>query len=140
VEGEVMPAKDKFHDVVLRALQNDGWTILKEQVRIIVDKRRLWIDVKAKHEVQNEIVLIEIKSFDSPDSEVKYLENVLGQYLLYRAIIQDIEWSEELYLAIPKTAFDSIFSENLGLLVRRVYGIKLLVIDENKEEILQWIP
>jgi hypothetical protein len=30
-----MPAKDRYHDTVVHALQNDGWTILGEQVALL---------------------------------------------------------------------------------------------------------
>lgn len=40
-----MPAKDKYHDVVIRALQKDGWIINDEQYILITQKRLLWIDL-----------------------------------------------------------------------------------------------
>ncbi|MBC7812419.1 MAG: xisH family protein [Burkholderiales bacterium] len=40
-----MPAKDRYHDTVKRALIKEGWLITDEQVTLIVDKRYLWVDL-----------------------------------------------------------------------------------------------
>jgi hypothetical protein len=38
-----MPAKDRYHDVVVRALRKAGWTILEEQVALSMPRRRVEI-------------------------------------------------------------------------------------------------
>jgi hypothetical protein len=36
-----MPAKDRYHAVVVRALIKDGWTITDEQVAVILGELRI---------------------------------------------------------------------------------------------------
>jgi XisH protein len=42
-----LPAKDRYHDTVKHALFKDGWTIVDEQVKVRIGRRRLWIDLRA---------------------------------------------------------------------------------------------
>jgi hypothetical protein len=43
-----MPAKDRYHDTVLHALVKAGWQITAQPVAVIVENRRLWIDLQAE--------------------------------------------------------------------------------------------
>jgi hypothetical protein len=136
VEGEVMPAKDKFHDVVLLALQKDGWAIDEEQVELVLDRRILWIDLRA---VKDDIsILVEIKSFLSP-SPVEDLAQAIGKYALYSVILKAKKSDEALYLAVPNTAYIGILNERLGKLVIKNLRIKYLVFDVEQEIVIEWI-
>jgi XisH protein len=73
-------------------------------------------------------------------SEVAYLQLVLGQYLLYRAIIEDVEHGEALYLAVPVHAYNGIFDEYIGQLAIHHFGLKLIIFDIKREAIIKWIP
>jgi hypothetical protein len=136
VERKIMPAKDKFHDVVLRALQKDGWTIDEEQVELVLDRRILWIDLRAIKD--NISILFEIKSFLSP-SPVEDLAQAVGKYALYGAILKAKKSDEALYLAVPNTAYIGILNERLGQLVIKTLQIKYLVFDVEQEIIIEWI-
>ena len=59
-----MPAKDRYHDAVKRALIKDGWSITREQVLFIVADHHVWIDIEASKESQQCTVLIEVKGFE----------------------------------------------------------------------------
>jgi hypothetical protein len=134
----IVSAKDKFHDTVVTALKKDGWIILKEQVSLRIGERRLWIDIQAENQEQK-IVLIEVKSYHNVDSPVEFLGKVLGQYLLYRSILDANHMDYPLYLAIPKEAWKDLFEKEIGKLVLKNYSINLLVFSSDAEEILQWI-
>lgn len=41
---------------------------------------------------------------------------------------------------IPERIFDTIFTEPIGELVIRELPLKLIIIDEEKAEVSQWIP
>jgi hypothetical protein len=138
VEGEVMPAKDKFHDVVVNALKKDGWLILKEQMSLRIGERRLWIDIQAENEA-NQIILVEVKSYYNIDSPVDFLEKILGQYMLYRDILDEKGQTESLYLAIPEQAHKDLFEKEIGKLVLRNHSLNLLVYNVEREEIVLWI-
>jgi XisH protein len=45
-----------------------------------------------------------------------------------------------LYLAISKPAFKSVFTIELGQVLLKNKIVKLIVFDEKSEAILQWIP
>ena len=81
-----MPAKDRYHDTVVRALQKDGWTILGEQVDLFVPSRRLWVDIRATKEVHTAIIL-EVKGFDTGASPVAYLSDAVGQCIVYKGAL-----------------------------------------------------
>lgn len=137
-----MPAKDRYHDTVKRALVKDGWKIIREQVTFIVEKRQVQIDLSvSKANVSStELVFIEIKSFIRR-SAVEDLAHAIGKYLLYRLVLEEIGVEPSmLYLAIPQAAFTKIFSEPLGKLAHSRFNLLLLVVDMEQEEIIQWVP
>jgi hypothetical protein len=76
-----LPAKDRYHDVVKRALIKDGWSVTGEQVRLTFGDRYLWIDMQAEKPDQR-IILVEVKELDEVDSPVEALANAVGKYLL----------------------------------------------------------
>jgi hypothetical protein len=47
MEETSMPAKDKYHDVVVRALEKEGWGVASQSY-LRVGKRVVWVDLKAK--------------------------------------------------------------------------------------------
>jgi len=42
-----MPAKDKYHDAVVVALEKEGWSV-ESQAYLRVGKRIVWVDLKAE--------------------------------------------------------------------------------------------
>ncbi|MGB5715322.1 MAG: element excision factor XisH family protein, partial [Waterburya sp.] len=83
-------------------------------------------------------IAVEIKSFVG-NSPINELENALGQYILYRNILEETEPERSIYLAIRKSTYQEIFSEPIGTLTIQKSKLYLLVFDDEKEEILQWI-
>ncbi|NEO54116.1 MAG: fatty-acid synthase [Okeania sp. SIO3B5] len=84
-------------------------------------------------------IAVEIKSFANPSS-IADLEQALGQYLLYRAVLEEVKPDFLLYLAVRKITYQAIFSEPIGELVINKYRINLLVFESQKQEVWQWIP
>ena len=83
-------------------------------------------------------IAVEIKSFIGK-SPINELENALRQYILYRNILEETEKERFIYLAIRQTIYQEIFSEPIGVLSIEKNNLCLLVFDETKEEIIQWI-
>ena len=105
-----------------------------------VEKRRLWIDIRATKNSGDSIILVEVKSFNPGQSMVEALANALGQYMLYVAALKYLQDDTAiLVLAIPSTAYDGIFSEALGETVQNTFDLKLVIYDPDAEEILKWI-
>ena len=72
-------------------------------------------------------IAVEIKSFVGA-SEMNDLENALGQFIFYRAILAENEPDRELYLAVPDEIFKTVFEKEFyDLLVKnnlaKVFGV-----------------
>ena len=138
-----MPAKDIYHDTVKNSLIKDGWTITDDPLRLKWGLRELFVDLGISKLISaqkaNQKIAVEIKSFTNP-SPIYDLEQALGQYLIYRAILEETQPECFLYLAIRKTTYGAIFSEKIGELIVKKYQLNLIVFDSKKEEVCQWIP
>ena len=137
-----MPAKDIYHDNVRKALENENWIITDDPLKLTWGRRDFFVDLGAKQLIaaqKGELkIAVEIKSFTGI-SQATELEKALGQYILYRNILEENEPDRLLYLAIIEDIFKEIFSEPIGDLVIKKNQIKLLVFDEESEVITQWI-
>ena len=137
-----MPAKDIFHDIVKTALQKDGWQITDDPLKLKWGLRELFVDLGAKKLIAAQKgetkIAVEIKSFIGK-SPINELENALGQYILYRNILEEIEKERLIYLAVRQATYREIFSEPIGILTVQKNKLRLLVFDDEKEEIIQWI-
>lgn len=138
-----MPAKDIYHDAVKIALEKDGWTITKDPLVLQWGSKDLFVDLGAEKllaaQRQNEKIAVEIKSFVG-SSQVNDLEKAVGQYIIYRNILEEIEPDRALFLAISQKAFQDIFAEPLGRLVSRKNQLYLMIFDPQNQEVRQWIP
>lgn len=132
-----MPAKDHYHNAVVRALAKDGWIITTEQFFVKFYRRHLWIDVHAEQEQRR--IFVEIKGFENLISPIEYLETVLGQYILYLAVLENLGFQIPLYLAVPIFAYEGFLSERIGQVGIQKIAAKLLVFDPEVETIVQWI-
>ncbi len=135
-----MPAKDRYHDAVVRAVVKDGWTIAAQQVGVLIAGRRLRIDIRAVNASQSVAILVDVKGFENTPSPVDYLAETVGKYVLYRSTLDYVGITEPLYLAVPHAAYMGILSEAIGQQVISKVGISLMVFDPRKEDIVQWIP
>lgn len=137
-----MPAKDIYHDAVKTALEKDGWTITNDPLVLQWGGKDLFVDLGAEKLLaahkNSQKIAVEIKSFIG-SSQVNDLEKAVGQYIVYRNILEEIEADRILYLAISKKAFEDIFSEPLGNLVLRKNQLHILVFNPQSQELLQWI-
>jgi hypothetical protein len=137
-----MPAKDTYHDALRSALVNDGWTITDDPFRLVWGERDFFVDLGAERVVAAEKagkrIAVEVKSFLAA-SPMHDLELALGQFLLYRSILEEQEPERELFLAIPHEPAE-ILDEPVGQLLIAKHLIRAMIFDPHKEEILRWIP
>jgi hypothetical protein len=138
-----MPARDFYHDVVKAALIADGWTITHDPLKLSVGKKDLFVDPGAERllaaDKEGRKIAVEVKSFPGA-SDVADLENALGQYVLYRDILEESEPDRLIYLAISWKVYEDLFQEPIGQLLLRRQHMRLIVFDPQKGVILQWIP
>ncbi len=135
-----MPAKDRHHDAVKHALVKDGWRVLREQVFIKYEDRHIWLDLLAERSSDESVALFEVKGFEDLGSPVEALEAALGQYVLYQAILEALDNAIPLFLTVPKEAYVTFLSQPFSQVGLHKAGVKLLIFDPAKEEIVQWIP
>jgi hypothetical protein len=90
-----MARRDIYHDTVKRALQKDGWTITHDPFPLQIGNKRLSADLGAERLISAEKgiqkIVVEVKSFVG-QSDVKDLEQALGQYVLYRQGVVKSRW------------------------------------------------
>jgi hypothetical protein len=137
-----MSRPDAYHDAVRHALEKDGWTITHDPLTLSAGARDVYVDLGAEQPIAAEKpgrkIAVEIKSFLGA-SPVRDLEEAMGQFVLYRNLLQSQEPERRLYLAIRDRTFRGIFSEPLGRLGAGPLRIPLLVFAPEEEVIEQWI-
>jgi hypothetical protein len=84
-------------------------------------------------------IIVEIKSFVGR-SDVKDLQQAIGQYIMYQRIMNHEGIDRLLYLAVTKDTYQSLFQIELGQLFLTDHFIRLVVFDKESEDIVQWIP
>lgn len=138
-----MPAKDFYHDNAKSALIRDGWTITDDPLVIRLTRKRLYVDLGAERiigaERGTEKIAVEVKSFVRA-SDIKDLEEALGQCVLYSRLLARYEPQRKVYLAIPSEVYEAVFEEEAGQILIEDGLLSLIVFDTVQEEILQWIP
>lgn len=138
-----MPAKDIHHDQVKAALIKDGWTITHDPLLIRLTKKKLYVDLGAERiiaaERGTEKIAVEIKSFTRP-SDMKDLEEALGQCVLYSRLLARYDPTRKVYLAVTDDVYISVFEEEAGQILIQDGLLSLMTFDANQEEIIRWIP
>jgi hypothetical protein len=138
-----MPAKNIYHDVVVRALIDEGWTITHDPLTISYGGRDLFVDLGAERstiaaEKAGLRIAVEIQSFLNP-SPVRDFEEAVGQYEIYRAVLAATEPERMLWLAVPFRIYESLLSERFGQLIIARLNLQFFVFDEKQERAIRWI-
>jgi hypothetical protein len=138
-----VPAKNIYHDAVIQALTADGWTVTHDPLTISFGGKDLFVDLGAERvalaaEKGGQKIAVEVQSFLSP-SPVRDLQEAVGQYDIYRAVLAESEPERPLYLAVPRRVYEGLLSERFGQLVVTRVGLRLLVFDEQQRRVVQWI-
>ena len=137
-----MAAKDAIHDKVKQALINDGWQILAEHYTIKYGDDQVFVDLAAQQSITAEKagrkIMVEVKSF-SGRSAIQDLKVAVGQYMIYLPLLADIEPEYKLYLAISEFTYLNDFQRDIIKFVVERNAIPLIVVDLEKEAIVQWI-
>ncbi len=137
-----MPAKDIYHDAVKNALIKDGWTITADPYKIKYKDAELFADLAVEKPIVAEQngrkIVVEIKSFLS-SSPMRDFELALGQYILYRNLINLTDPEYQIYLAIKDSIYENFFRRDSIQDITKINQLLLIVVDMEKEEILQWL-
>ena len=137
-----MPAKDIYHNEVKNALIKDGWTITADPYFIKYEDAELYADLAAQKliaaERQGQKIVVEIKSFVGKSLMYDF-HNALGQYIVYRKLIQLTEPEYKLYLAVDDVVYENFFQRKSVQAVINKNHLLLIIVNTEKEEIRQWI-
>lgn len=137
-----MPAKDIYHAQVKNALIKDGWTITDDPYFIKYEDAELYADLAAEKPIaaerQGQKIIVEIKSFVGKSLMYDF-HNALGQYIVYRKLIQLTEPEYKLYLAVDDVVYEKFFQRKSIQAVINDNQLLLIVANIEKEEIMQWI-
>ncbi len=137
-----MSARDAFHYIVRSALEKDGWNITDDPLYISFGRVDIEIDLAAEKllaaERQGEKIAIEVKSFLAA-SAITEFHKALGQYINYRTMLELDDPERILYLAVPLSAYNNFFTRPFVQIIIQNNQLKLLIYDNVKEEIVQWI-
>ncbi len=137
-----MAARDRILSAVKNALEKDGWTITADPYTIKYEDATLLADLSAEPAMAakrgERRVVIEVKSFLGP-SAFHDLQQAVGQYIVYRTLLQETEPKHELFLAIGDEIYRSFFNRKSVQLILARNRIRLLVVKLDREEIESWI-
>lgn len=148
-----MPPRDAIHEIVKQVVIKDGWIITEADDPYVISygQRFLFVDLGASKFSSNNIqgslfgasknnsrIAVEIKDFKAK-SLIKDLEQAIGQYVLYRLILDKIDPERQVYLAITDTLYEDFFSEPIGELVINELPLKMIIVNLERVEITKWI-
>lgn len=137
-----MPKLDIIHNAVKNALIRDGWLITDDPYVIQYRRTVLYADLGAERPVaverDGQKLVVEVKSFIGA-SKIQDLKEALGQYDIYRYLLEEVAPDRKLYIAISKVAYNSFFTQDITQLILKKHQLPTIVVDLDSEEIMQWI-
>ncbi|TAE69477.1 MAG: fatty-acid oxidation protein subunit alpha [Bacteroidetes bacterium] len=137
-----MSRKDRYHDVVKQALENEGWLITHEQLVLKSGRKNMYIDLGAEllvAEKENIKIAVEVKSFTNT-SEISDFHSALGQFNIYKLALTEQEPNRTLYLAIPDWVYEELFEDKFMQRVLINYSVLLILFNNENKKITKWIP
>jgi XisH protein len=137
-----MPALDKYHFAVKKALERDGWTITAENALLEFGGVKMFIDIRAEAlliaERDQRKIAVEVKSF-LEHSTLSAFQDAVGQYLSYLVALESEEPDRILSLAAPQFIWEPFAKLSFTQAVMARVGLRVLVFDPVSEEVVQWI-
>ena len=138
-----MPERDVYHQVVIKALQKDGWEITHDPLTLRLGDARLYVDLGAEKLIeaskQGRYIAVEIKSFTGA-SFFAELHTALGQFLSYRTALALLALDRVLYLAVPLDTYEAYFTTAFVQTILDKATINLMVYSVLEEAVVLWRP
>jgi hypothetical protein len=137
-----VPKLDIIHHAVKRALIKDGWLITDDPYIIQYQKTVLYADLGAERPIAAERadqkLVVEVKSFIG-QSKIQDLKEALGQYDIYRYLLEETAPERKLYIAVSEVSYKSFFIQDIAQLIIKKHPLSMIIVDLEMEEITQWI-
>jgi hypothetical protein len=136
-----MPALDKYHHAVRKALEKEGWTITHDPLGFSFPGFNVMLDLGAEKllafERENIKIAVEIKVFNNP-SRVTEFHAALGQYRNYLTALELKEPTRELWLAVPKAVYETFFASEFMKITIQRNDLAIVVYEPEEEVIIAW--
>jgi hypothetical protein len=136
-----MSRLDYCHPQVVHALENDGWTVNPIPLEIETLERTIHVDIEASRQMngtRQRVLMAEVKCFPDRKKTTRELYEAVGQYIIYRAVLAEINMNVPLYLALPVEVYVTIFDSTARRAIKDNM-IKLLIVNLELERIVEWI-
>jgi len=137
-----MPAYDNCEPQIINALQKDGWRIISKPYMIRTNKHTAYADFSMQRGVNGrteQIIVLEVKCFANPKTDLQELYTAIGQYGFYREVLRKKQRPLPLYLALPDSAYERLISDlNIKALLKDA-SVKMVIVNLEQEEIVEWI-
>ena len=66
-------------------------------------------------------------------------QEAVGQFVVYRALLSQVEPDRSLFLGVSTRVYDSVLSEPLGQLVAAEVRLRVLVFGPHQQKVIRWI-
>lgn len=122
-------------------MQKDGWKVQRSPANLFTTYRNIFIDLEMSRGSNGNselIMLVEVKCFPDESSTTRDLYTSIGQFLVYRAMLVELDTGNSLYLAVPEIIFETIFDAAVMRVIQESQ-INLVIIDLEKEGVAKWI-
>jgi hypothetical protein len=136
-----MPALDSCHENIVRALEKAGWTVEFAPYKLQVEQRTAYVNLAVARNMngsRQQMLLVEVKCFPDKNSTTRELYTSIGQYLVYCAMLIELDLPFPLYLAIPEVIFKEFFDASVMRVIADTQ-IKLAIVNLESEAVVQWI-
>jgi hypothetical protein len=134
--------KDIIHQAVKNALIKDNWIITHDPYTIQFKDELLYADLAAERTIaaerKGQKIIVEIKSFIGR-STIQDFKLALGQYILYRQLLDEIAATYKLYLAVSDDTYTFDFQRTIIQFIIHRNQIPLIIVNTAREEIVEWI-
>ena len=135
-------AKDKIHEIVKKAIENDGWLITHDPLIFQINNDFIAIDLGAEKmiiaERGNKKIAVEIKTFDQP-SLIYEFHKVLGQYYNYETVLSVTDKQRELFIAIPDVIHNILLKNSIIKKSIERIKMKFIIVNLENSKIVEWI-
>lgn len=135
-------ARDKFHQEVRIALENEGWRVTDDPLYMKVGNIPVHIDLGAEKligaEKGDEKIAVEVKTFGIP-SFITALHEAVGKYIIYREALKQTNSDRVLYLAMPSNVYDLYSREPIVKNVFKSYDFKVILCKPETNKLVSWI-
>jgi hypothetical protein len=138
-----MSVIDSCEPSVIRAFEKDGWRLLSKPFSLNMGGRRLvYADFSIERGVNGsseQFLVVEVQCFTRPEDDQVELYRAVGQYLFYRTLMVEADIPASLLMVLPINAHLRLQSIRGVTSMLGSAGVKMVIVDLEREEIAQWI-